>query len=173
MSNLIFGGIQKDCVSHTMKNRKSRWNLVMDIIRSKSFFIVETASELVYHPNGGVNQEESDKNFKMLIEKMLIEWIYKRFVGMLHISSQPTFFLHKLALLRLLYLSVDSFRNRMHLQFIESIHLMGIDARFRFILGMEKQDFGPKFSELENEKFYFLWKHHKTALYVVFNRFIW
>ena len=45
----------------------------MDIIRSKSFFIVETASELVYHPNGGVNQEESDKNFKMLIEKMLIE----------------------------------------------------------------------------------------------------
>ena len=67
MNNLIFGGIQKDCVSHTMKNRKSPWNLVMDIIRSKSFFIVETASELVYHPNGEVNQEQSDRNFKMLI----------------------------------------------------------------------------------------------------------
>ena len=33
----------------------------------QKFLIVETTSELVYHADGKVNQEESDKKFKMLI----------------------------------------------------------------------------------------------------------
>ena len=35
--------------------------------QKQKFLIVETASELVYHSHGEVNQKESDKNFKMLI----------------------------------------------------------------------------------------------------------
>lgn len=35
--------------------------------QKQKFLIVETASELVYHADGSVNQVESDKNFKMLI----------------------------------------------------------------------------------------------------------
>ena len=54
------------CLSYDEENKISM--LPCDGYNKKQkFLIVETASELVYHSNGEVNQEESDKNFKMLI----------------------------------------------------------------------------------------------------------
>ena len=54
------------CLSYDKENKISM--LPCDGYNKKQkFLIVETASELVYHSNGEVNQAESDKNFKMLI----------------------------------------------------------------------------------------------------------
>ena len=54
------------CLSY---NEKSKISMVPcdGYDQKQKFLIVETASELVYHSHGEVNQKESDKNFKTLI----------------------------------------------------------------------------------------------------------
>ena len=75
-------------------------------------------------------------------------------------------------LLRLLYQSVDLFRNPMHHPFIELILLMETDVKFHFILGKENMESFKRSVRCRNN-FDFPNKHNKTALYGMFNRFVW